>query len=127
MTRHPVAGEAAMQELVGAIGERAATMLAQRFGGTSLYVPRTIGEHHPIAVAVGGAAAAALSSWAGGSAVSIPKQTELRARVIALRRRALTIVQIARETNYSERHVYRLLREDDDARQPGLFDDISPS
>ncbi|WP_294236638.1 helix-turn-helix domain-containing protein [uncultured Sphingomonas sp.] len=111
-----------MDEIADAIGEAAARDLARQFGGTGLYVPRTIGSHHPICVAIGRDAADRLAAWAGGSAISIPKQAELRARVLEMRKRSLTIVQIARETGYSERHVYRLLREEDDYRQPQLFD-----
>lgn len=119
-----IAGQDAMDELAGVVGEHAARSLARHFGGTSIYVPRTVGEHHPIAAAIGREAADILASWTGGSAIAIPKQAEQRARVIELGRRSLTKVQIARETGYSERHVYRLLREEDDARQPGLFDEL---
>lgn len=112
-----------MIELSEAIGNDAARQLARRFGGTSVYVPRAIGDHHPLCVAIGRAAADALATWTGGSAVAVPKQPERRARVRDLRAAgALTRAQIAIETGFSERHVYRLLREEDDARQPGLFD-----
>lgn len=112
-----------MTEIADIIGEDAARQLARRFGGTSVYVPRTVGEHHPLCVAIGRIAADQLAAWAGGTAVAVPKQPERRARVQELRReRALTVAQTALETGYSERHVYRLLREEDDARQPGLFD-----
>lgn len=118
-----IPGSDAMDELVQAIGEDAARDLARRFGGTSLYVPRSIGEHHPIAVAIGADNAARLSNWSGGSALSIPKQPEKRQRVLDLRARALTVTEIARETDYSERHVYRLLRQRERDRQPGFFDE----
>ncbi|MCP3735971.1 hypothetical protein M9979_13945 [Sphingomonas sp. RP10(2022)] len=118
-----VAGQDAMDEIVGVTGETAARALARQFGGTSLYVPRAIGDHHPICSAIGRAAADQLAAWAGGGTLAIPKQPERRARVLDLKSRSLTIVQIARETAYSERHVYRLLREEDDYRQPDLFAD----
>lgn len=120
---HRIAGEDAMDELVAAIGRDAAFTLARRFGGTGLYVPRAIGEHHPICVAIGRAAADHLATWGGGSTISIPKQIERRARVLALHRtRSLTTAQIAAETGYSQRHVFRLLRDHADQTQPGLFD-----
>lgn len=119
-----LAGDDAMAELVDAIGAEAARRLAQAFGGTSIYVPCVVGDHHPILATVGREAADRLAAWAGGSALGIPKQAERRARVQALHRAgALTVAQIARETSFSERHVYRMLCEDADARQPGLFDD----
>ncbi len=112
-----------MAELADAIGEDAARELARRFGGTSLYVPRMVGDNHPVCVALGRSAADRLAAWCGGSAVAIPKQAERRARVRELRRAGkVTVAGIALETGFSERHVYRLLRADDDARQPGLFD-----
>lgn len=123
MTSRPIAGGGAMAELVDIIGEDAARQLARRFGGTSVYVPRFPGEHHPLTVALGHPAADKIAAWAGGSTLAVPKAPERRERVIDLhRRRALTNAQIATETGYSERHVYRLLREEDDARQPRLFD-----
>ena len=118
----PIAGEAALQELVEAIGLDAAHALARRFGGINLHVPRAIGEHHPIYLAIGRDASERLSAWTGGTMIAVPKQAERRARVHALRRRALTTAQIAAETGYSQRHVFRLLSEAEEARPPGLFD-----
>jgi Homeodomain-like domain len=123
MTGKPLPGEAAMAELAAVVGDSEAFALARRFGGTGLYVPRRIGDNHPIAVVIGRAAADRLAAWAGATTLSIPKQPERRARVLDLHRRgALTVAQIARETHYTERHVYRLLRDEDEARQPRLFD-----
>lgn len=117
-----IAGGDALDEIAGVVGEVAARNMAQRFGGISLNVPRAIGDHHPIAIALGRVAADQLAAWAGGSAIYIPKQAERRARVVELGERSLTRTQIARDTGYSERHVYRLLAESDDYRQPDLFD-----
>lgn len=116
-------GEDTMAELAAAIGDEAARLLARRFGGTTIYVPRSIGEHHPLRVVLDKEGADKLAQWCGGSRVNIPKQAERRTRVRELRRAgALTIAGIAIETGFSERHVYRLLG-DDDERQPGLFDE----
>jgi hypothetical protein len=123
MTRsRRIAGEDAMAELAGAIGHDAARLLAQRFGGTTIYVPRNVGEHHPLR-AVLGDRAAALAERFGGLRVNVPKQPERQERVRERRRAgALTVAGIALEVGYSERHVYRLLSEGDD-RQLDLFDD----
>lgn len=119
-----IAGDDALAELAGAIGEAAARALAKRFGGTTLYVPMTIGDNHPIAVAIGIDAAARLAQAAGGVRLAVPKQAERRARVRELRRAgALTIPAIALETGYSERHVYRIMSADADDRQLDLFGD----
>ena len=118
------AGDDAMQEIAAAIGADAARALAQSFGGTCLYVPRALGEHHPICAAIGRAAADQLAAWTGGQSLAIPKQAERRDRVRQLRTDGkLTIVGIAVQTGFSERHVYRLLSDQTDERQPSLFDD----
>ena len=87
MTGKTLPGEEAMRELAGVVGDDAATALARQFGGTSVYVPRRIGNNHPIAVVIGRAAADRLAAWAGASTLSIPKQPERRARVLELHRR----------------------------------------
>lgn len=115
------AGDAAMAELIEAIGEGAARQLAKKLGGTTVYVPLAIGEHHPLCVVLGREGADRLRGWAGGLRIAVPKQAERRARVLELHRRALTSAEIAAETGYSQRHVFRLLREDADDRQPDLF------
>ncbi|MEE4153234.1 MAG: hypothetical protein V2I27_03665 [Erythrobacter sp.] len=122
MTGNPLPGDEAFAELVDAIGEEAAKALALHYGGTKLYVPLTVGEHHPIRAIVGEEAAERLVEWAGGGSVSIPKQAARRARVRDLHQKgALTIQRIAMETAYSERHVYRLIEAERDDRQLGLF------
>lgn len=116
----------ALEKLADGIGMDAALALADHFGGRRLYVPKRAGEHHPIAVALGREHADALTAWAGGEAIDVPKQAARRAKVLALRARGtLTAGQIATETGYSERHVYRLGREADAAAQPDLFEDSS--
>jgi hypothetical protein len=121
---HKPAGDEAMEEIAAAIGADAARALARFFGGTNLYVPRALGEHHPICAAIGREAADQLAAWTGGQSLAIPKQAERRARVRALRTDGkLTIVGIAVQTGFSERHVYRLLSDQADERQPTLFDD----
>lgn len=118
-------GEAAMAEIASAIGDDAAAALARAFGGTELYVPRTIGDHHVACVAIGRAAADRLAAWAGGTALAIPKEAERRARVMKLRDQGeLTVAQIAVQTSLSERHVYRLLGESRDQAPLPLFDGI---
>ena len=120
--RRTRAGDDAMSELVDVIGVDAARRLARVFGGTGLYLPRVAGDHHPIVVSIGREAADRLVAWGAGSTLAVPKQAERRERVSQLRRQgALTIAQIARETDFSERHVYRLLHDQAADDQPGLF------
>jgi hypothetical protein len=125
MTVHGVAGDEALADLAAAIGDELALKLASHFGGTRQYVPRAIGEHHPLAVVLGSEGASRLATWAGGGSIDVPKQAARRQKVRLLRSRgALTIAQIAMETSYTERHVYRLLQAHRDDAQPGLFDNL---
>ena len=125
MSSRALAGDEALAQLSEVIGEHLALALCRRFGGTRLYVPRQIGEHHPIAAALGRDGAATLAAYAGGGDLDVPKQAARRARVIALHSLgSLTRGQIALETCYSERHVYRLIKASDDQAQPSLFDDL---
>jgi hypothetical protein len=117
-----ISGQDTVDEIAAVVGDTAAADLSRHFGGINLYVPITMGEHHPIAAAMGYDAALKLAEWAGGGTICIPKQVERRARVILLRSQALTVAQIARETGYSERQVFRLLREHKNDQQPGLFE-----
>lgn len=121
MPEHAYPGDEAMAELVDAIGDQAARVLARAFGGTTLYVPRQLGENHPLHVTLGAKAAKQLAAVRGGERLNIPKQPERRMRVRELYSQGdLTIAAIAIETGYSERHVYRLIGEID-APQPDLF------
>lgn len=118
------AQDLALERIAEGIGMSAALALAEHFGGRRVYVPKAIGEHHPISVALGREDAEALASWAGGDAIDVPKQAAKRAKVLALRAQGtLTVGQIATQTGYSERHVYRLGREADDSAQPDLFEE----
>ena len=82
----------------------------QRLGGTRIYVPAAIGANHPIAVAIGMAAAARLASHFGGFTLDLPKAFLRRQRVLELRRTtSMTAAEIARATDYSERHVFEIL------------------
>ena len=125
MTERMRAGDEAMSELAAVLGEPLALALCRHFGGTRLYVPRQIGEHHPICAALGREGADRLADYAGGGELTVPKQAARRAQVFALHSQgALTMARIALETGYSERHVYRLTSDLRSGSQPSLFDDF---
>ena len=117
-----IAGDDSYALLCEAVGESAAAKLALHFGGIRLYVPRAPGEHHPIMAALGPDDAQRVVAWAGGGSFDVPKQAARRDRVRQLRSRGtLTTTQIALETGYTERHIYRLARADRDDNQLSLF------
>lgn len=116
-------GDETMAEIASMVGAEMARKLADAFGGTELYIPAKIGDHHPIAAAIGRVAADMLASTLGGQRLDIPKQAARRARVIELRKYSrLTVSQIALQTSFSERHVYRLLSGEADDGQMSIFD-----
>lgn len=106
-----IAGQGAMDELASVVGEGASHDLARVYGGTSLYVPRAIADDHALCLLIGREASERLSAWTGGLTIAIPKQIERRARVLEQGRNGMGKAQIALATGFSERHVYRLLKE----------------
>lgn len=120
---HQSPSDIAHANLAAEIGDKLAAALVNAFGGVRLYVPLKVGANHPICVALGREAADQLADWFGGMAIDIPKSTGRRDRARLLRTQgALTIAQIARETSYSERQIYRIVAIDRDDQQLGLFD-----
>jgi hypothetical protein len=112
----------ALAQIAAVIGEEAAHRFARAFGGTTVYIRREIGEGDPIYLAIGGAAAAKLAAFYGGSRLNVPKRAARQAWVRELLDQGtLTITAIAMVTGYSERQVYRLKGGRDDERQLDLF------
>ncbi len=62
MPRRAYATGEMQADLAEVIGEAATTKLIESLGGTRIYVPRSIGPHHPITQAIGPKAAASGSS-----------------------------------------------------------------
>lgn len=117
-------GSDTLEMLTLAIGREAAIALMKRFGGTELYIPKTIGPAHPIAVAIGCELAQKLADYVPvGDKVMIPKYPSRQRRVLELKAEGhLSNKAIATETDYSERHVYRLINpQARDDRQQELF------
>lgn len=122
MTVQPSAGSEAFAAIAVAVGEDLAQLLTDKFPGVQIYVPLVASENHWLRVAIGDDAIARLIAFYGGSRVNVPMRQGRHNRVRELRRAgALTRAQIAIETGYSERHVYRILSERDD-RQIDMFE-----
>lgn len=107
-----LAGAESMRELIGAVGYEEARRICQEFGGTTIYVPIRVPEGHPLRVKLGAHIVAKLEEYYGGSRLAVPKDVERRAKVFELRQSGgHTIADIALMTGYSERQIYRVLRQ----------------
>lgn len=101
------------QSVADVIGVEAAEKLCRALGGTRIYVPATIGEHHPIAVAIGEENAARIAEHFHRTVLALPKGLSRRERVIEYRRSTkMTIREIALATDYTEAGVYKILAEE---------------
>ena len=101
------------QSVADVIGVEAAEKLCRSLGGTRIYVPATIGEHHPIAVAIGEENAARIAEHFHRTVLALPKGLSRRERVIEYRRSTkMTIREIALATDYTEAGVYKILAEE---------------
>lgn len=101
------------QEVAGVIGVEATEKLCRALGGARIYVPATIGDHHPIAVAVGKEKAARIADHFHRTVLALPKGLSRRERVIEFRRDTdMTIQEIALATDYTEAGVYKILAEE---------------
>lgn len=99
-----------LPELVEVIGRAATSKLIEAFGGTRLYVPRSIGVHHPIAVKLGMRAAAQLADRFGLTSIDLPNPNLRRQRALdAARSGTMTRAQVALAFGYTERGVYKML------------------
>lgn len=109
-----------------AAGDKATDALSRDFGGRRLYIRRAMGPDHPITVSAGADAARVLGEQFSGRYVDVPLAAGKRIRILELRRGRVQVSQIARQVGCSERHVYKVLAEQDGAEpeppQPGLFD-----
>jgi hypothetical protein len=119
-----------LREVVGLIGLPATLKLVEHFGGLiQLYVPRDISPDHPIAQALGVAAARKLSSVYGADTLrNIPRCAEglrrIRNAEIRSRHPAESAATLALTFGLTERQIWTILGEDDengDVRQAALF------
>lgn len=122
----PLTDNSTFDEIAQVVGEAPARALCDHLGGTTLYVPAQVGVHHPIAVAIGMDAAARFSSHFRGSHLQLPKTYLRRQKVIELRRTTrMTVREIALACDYSEFHVYTILKQDrGDDGQLDMFRDL---
>ncbi|QFY90314.1 hypothetical protein D5125_12930 [Magnetovirga frankeli] len=108
------------------IGRDAYLSLVEWSGGISLYVPATLDNSagRELIQQLGQEAAEKLSAWAGGSSIAVPAELwRLRRKrqrdILAMRRRGMTVQEISRkftyQARYTERQIYRLLSDAENA------------
>ncbi|HEX7821065.1 MAG TPA: hypothetical protein VF463_10650 [Sphingobium sp.] len=101
------------RSLADVIGVEGAEKLCRTLGGSRIYVPAIIGEHHPIHVAVGKENADRIAEHFHRTVLSLPKGLSRRERVLEYRRTTrMTIREIALATDYTEKTIYQILADD---------------
>jgi hypothetical protein len=95
-------------ELVETIGKVAALSLAERFGGTRLYVPRSLHAEHPIVTTIGPILAAKLAAVYAPDMFRVPLLKTLR--IAKMRHEGLSIAQIATAMIMTESGVDKTMR-----------------
>ena len=114
------------RELTELIGETAAHALCKEYGGTNLFVPKSMSRDHKLAKLLGLSSAKALSELHGGIEIELPlgppgactKRTQI-ARM--LEETTLTHAAIARDIGTTERWVREVARSVREEQQPRLF------
>ncbi|MDD5461961.1 MAG: Mor transcription activator family protein [Methylococcales bacterium] len=107
-----------MDEILKAIGEPAATLLTDAFGGGIYYIPEKCdktGVFNEIVKVIGQAAADVMVKLAGGELVSIPQQfaEKLQRRNEAIfneRRAGAGMRELALKYRMSQRHVHSCIK-----------------
>ncbi|MFT4098152.1 MAG: hypothetical protein QM651_13620 [Rhodoblastus sp.] len=94
----------------------------RHFGGLRLYIPATWSADHELN-AMGEAHARKIMEQFGGTRIEVPKHdgASRRRLVRALHRAGASRNAAAKAANYTERHVRRLVADDEDDAQGRLF------
>jgi hypothetical protein len=99
------------RQLVLLIGEAAALQLEEALGGRRVFVPRKLGDHHPIAAAIGLQLALSIAGAFGGEHLDIPLSAGRRARIVKLKASGLSVEQVRSRVGCSRRLVFLALAE----------------
>ena len=105
------------RDLIAMLGDDGFVALAEAFGGTRLYVPKSIAADHEIAEAVGTERAAKLSGLYAGAQIRIPLAREERAR--HYRGGGLSNAQVARKLGITESAVDKIFARMDSPPEKG--------
>ena len=118
---------ASLQAIADIVGVPAALKVAERWGGTRLYIPEQPAEDHDLSILIGIEAARALGEAYAGERIEIPKadcwgRALKHQLILDARANGQSQAQVARAHGYTERHVRNIERglEEDD-NQGALF------
>jgi Mor family transcriptional regulator len=102
-----------LKELAEVIGVDACLVLVEMFGGSRLYVPKSVGEEHRL-WCLGNEVLKNLIAIFGGNFLQIPRAARLkkweRNQKIAEAHQNRSIAKIAKEFDLTERQVWAILR-----------------
>jgi hypothetical protein len=105
-----------MQPVVEAIGFDAATILVTRFGGRRIYLALSPTAGNEVVSCIGAVAARRLAAIMGAGPFDVPRclvwlAALRRERVVSDRAAGVTVADLAEAHGYTERHVWRILRD----------------
>ncbi|GAB7079856.1 Mor transcription activator family protein [Megalodesulfovibrio paquesii] len=103
-----------LAELKALVGATAAVLLAEAYGGDTVYVPSRARPDHPLATCAGLAAAETLARVHGGEKLHIPKPDAIERQVRAgrlrqLRNQGMSVAGLARAFHLTPRRVRQIL------------------
>ena len=107
------------------IGDDLAGKLIAEFGGQRLYIPMAPAPGDRVTSSIGLDAALAMARMFGGDRLVVPVTTDharRRARILAMRKNDISVRRIAHQLRCSERHVYKVLAEEQRPRRHSRAD-----
>lgn len=108
--------ERLIDEIAAAIGPEAHAALLAELGGRRLVIPKKVGPHHPLTVAIGAGPAATLSAEFAGATLDLPVTAKKRALIIEALKRNEKPYAIAQRYLCTPRFVFKVqaeMREND--------------
>ena len=111
-------------EIRRTIGPAAHNVLLREMGGKRVFIPKSMGPHHPLAETLGRDTALALAEKFGGETYEVPLTQRVREQIIADLKSNVPVGEIAQRYYCSRRTVFRIkaeLHQPDTHEQGSLF------
>lgn len=106
--------------LRGLVGADCFRHLQRDFGGRRVYIPHSVGEHHPLAASIGLAGARKICEIYGGGELEI-STGDAKAEILRLYRAGVPKARIGHIVGRTRRHVYNILAAEHASQQSDLF------